>query len=275
MAESKQGKKVVRTERATKGAAKGGGTGRVFTPTAEAKKKATMLRVWAWVLWIVAIGGEAAAIFWLLRQDPVNMTYLIIAIVVVGILAIAGSLLWKRANRLDPASKAEPFRFFVQNQLGAIITVIAFIPLIVMILLNKDMSKKDKTIAGTIGAVVFLIAAYFGIDFNPASQEEAAQGLACTELPADTPAAEVEVCNVDVGRVTELTGDNEVFWTKSGEVYHLCEDVSAVNLESQDNQIYAGTVADAIAAGKDRLTLQVEQEVTQCGLATDEATPTP
>ncbi len=276
MAESKQGKKVVRAKRTTKNSASGGGTGRVFTPTAEAKKKATMLRVWAWILWILAIGGEAAAIFWLLRQDPVNMTYLIAAIVVVGILAIAGSLLWKRANRLDPASRAQAFRFFVQNQLGAIVTIIAFVPLIVLILLNKDMSKKDKTIAGTVGAIVFLIAAYFGVDFNPPSQEAAAQGLSCAQLSADIPAEEVEVCNTDVATVTQLTGDDEVFWTKEGQVYHLCEDASAVNLQSADNKIYAGTVADAITAGKDRLTLQVDQEVTQCGLGTtDEATPTP
>ncbi len=276
MAESKKGKKVVRAGKSAGGKSTSGkSTTAKFTPSAEAKKKATMLRVWSWVLWMLAIGGEAAAIFWLLRQDPINMTYLIIAIVVIGILAIAGSLLWKRANRADPASKAEPFRFFVQNQLGAIITIIAFIPLILMILLNKDMSKKDKTIAGVVGAAVFVIAALFGIDFNPASQEDyAAQGLSCAQLPADTPADEVEVCNTDVQRVTELTGDNEVFWTKEGEVYHLCEDASAVNLQSEDNQIYAGTVADAIAEGKDRLTLQVDQELGQCGLtATDEESP--
>jgi hypothetical protein len=48
-------------------------------------------------------------------------------------------------------------------------------------------------------------------------------------------------------------------------VFHLCEDASAVNLESKDNQIYSGTVADAHADGKDRLTLQIESEKRQCG----------
>jgi len=270
VAESKQGKKVVRAGgSSSKGASSGGTKAAKYTPSAEDKKGATALRVWAWVLWVLAIGGEAAAIFWLLRQDPVNMTYLTVAIVVIGILAIIGSVLWKRANRLDPASRAESFRFFVQNQLGAIVTIIAFVPLIILILANKDMSKKDKTIAGVVAAVVFVVAALFGVDFNPTSQEDKAAGLACAELPADTPADEVEVCNTDVARVTQLTGENEVFWTKEGEVYHLCEDASAVNLQSEDNQIYAGTVADAIAEGKDRLTLQVEQEIDQCGLGTD------
>jgi predicted neutral ceramidase superfamily lipid hydrolase len=66
--------------------------------------------------------------------------------------------------------------------------------------------------------------------------------------------------------VQQLTGGNEVTWTKSGHVYHLCEDASAVNLESADNQIYAGTVEDAHTAGKDGLTLEVAQELQECGL---------
>jgi hypothetical protein len=259
-------KKVVRVQH---GAASGS-TGATWTPTAEAKGKATMLRVFAWIFWLLALGGEAAAIFWLLKQDPINMTYLIIAIVVIGALALTGSLLWKKANRADPASKAQPFRFFVQNQLGAIITMIAFIPLIVLILLNKDMAKKDKTIASVVAGVIFAAVFAASIDYGPASVEDyTAQNLTCADLPADTPADEIEVCNTDVARVTQLTGTNMVTWTKSGEVYHLCEAASAVNLESQDNQIYTGTVADAIAEGKDRLTLQVDQELSECGLTAD------
>jgi len=73
------------------------------------------------VLWLLAIGGEAFAIFWILRQTPVNMIFLIGSLVVIGGLAVGGSLLWKKANRLDPASRADKFRFFVQNQLGAIV----------------------------------------------------------------------------------------------------------------------------------------------------------
>jgi hypothetical protein len=49
---------------------------------------------------------------------------------------------------------------------------------------------------------------------------------------------------------------------------------SEVNKTSQDNQIYTGTVADAIADGKTRLTLQVDQELAECSAAAG-ATPTP
>jgi hypothetical protein len=248
----------------------GGETGATWTPAPEAKSKATTLRVFAWILWLLALGGEAAAIFWVLKQDPINMTYLIIAIVVIGALALSGSLLWKRANRADPASKSEPVRFFVQNQLGAIITLIAFIPLIVVILSNKDLAKKDKTIASIVAAAVCALVFFTSVDYNPASVEDyTSQNLTCAQLPEDTTAEEVATCNTDVATVTQLTGKDLVTWTKSGDVYHLCEAASDVNLESEDNTIYEGTVADAITEGKDRLTLKVDQEIEQCGLTAD------
>jgi len=217
-----------------------------WTPTPESKGKATTFRVIAAILWVLAIGTEAFAIFYVLRQDPVNLVLLIILLVVIGGLAVGGSLLWKRANRLDPARKSDKVRFFVQNQLGAIITVIAFLPLIILIFTNKNMDGKQKGIAGAIAIVLLLVAGYFGTSINPPS---------------------VEQYTAETQRVVELTGQNLVYWTKSGEVYHLCEEASAVNLESEDNQIYEGTVADAHADGKERLTLQVDQELEQCGFA--------
>ncbi len=260
-------KKVVHVQHKTAG----GSDGATWTPTPEAKGKAGGFRLIAVVLWLLALGGEAAEIFWVLKQDPVSMVYLIGGIVVIGILAIIGDVLWKKANRADPAPRSQPARFFIQNQLGAIISILAFLPLILMIFLNKNMDSKQKGTAGTIAIVIALIAAYMGMSFDSPSVEKN-QNLTCAELPADTPAAEVEVCNTDVARVTQLTGANMVTWTKSGEVYHLCEAASAVNLESQDNQIYTGTVADAIVEGKTRLTLQVDQELSECGLAADSTT---
>jgi phosphotransferase system glucose/maltose/N-acetylglucosamine-specific IIC component len=225
------------------------------------------------VLWLLALGGEAAEIFWVLKQDPINMTLLIGGIVLIGVLAIIGDVLWKRANRADPAPRSEPVRFFTQNQLGAIISVIAFLPLILMIFLNKTMNSKQKGAAGTIAVVIALIAVYAGISFNSPSVEKN-QNLTCAQLPADTPATEIDQCNTDVARVTQLMGKDEVTWTKSGSVYHLCVGASEVNKTSQDNQIYTGTVADAIADGKTRLTLQVDQELAECSAAAG-ATPTP
>lgn len=240
-------KKVVRVESTPSGDAPERAT---WKPTDEAKAKATRLRLIAGGLWALAIAGEAAAVFGVLQQDPVKMWLLILLIVVIGALAIGGSLLWKQANRLDPASREDTFRFFVQNQLGAIVTVIAFLPLIILIFLNKDLDGKQKAIAGGIGIVVAVIAGFIGTS---------------TDSPS------VEDYSEKTQEVVDLTGQDLVFWTKEGDVYHLCSEASAVNLESEDNQIYSGRVADALADGKERLTLQVDQEMRQCGFDTANA----
>ncbi|MFC9983603.1 hypothetical protein ACFU0W_03135 [Microbacterium keratanolyticum] len=245
-----------------------------WKPTAEAKAKATQFRWIAAVLWAVAIIGEGVAIFWLLRQrefvgedgqlvrDPdtgllqeqgVTATFpqwafiaLLVALVVIAALSITGSLLWKKANRLDPARKSETTRFFVQNQLGAIIAIVAFLPLIILIFLNKDMDKGQKTTAGIIGVVLAAAAVVIGVDFNPPS---------------------VEQYTADQSTVIQLLGQDEVVWVDGGQVYHVCETVPAIQTGSE---IRTGTTAEAIAAGKIRLTLQFPSELRACDLAVPE-----
>lgn len=234
-------------------------TDAVWKPTPEAKSKATMFRVFAIIGWVIAIGIEAFAIFWLLRQDTSQSWFLWVLIgvlVIIAIFAIAGSLFWKKANDLDPAKKSEPVRFFVQNQLGVIISIIAFLPLIILIFTNKNMDGKQKGIAGAIAIVLLIGAGLASADFSPNSvEDETAQQVANEGQIGDYTAI-----------VEELTGADAVTWTLSGSVYHLCTDASAVNQESADNQIYAGTVSDAHTAGKAGLTLQVSKELAECGL---------
>lgn len=236
-----------------------------WKPTPEAKQQATRLRIIAAVLWVVAIAGEAVAIFWLLGQregteivrgDDGTLTEssgqlaqwafitLIVAIVVIGILSVVGSLLWKKANRLDPASKKDAVRFFVQNQLGAIVAIIAFLPLVILIFTNKDMSKGQKTTAGIVGVVVALAAVVLGADFSPPS---------------------VEQYTADQSAVIQIVGEDRVYWAPSSKVYHVCESVS--DLSGSDVQ--AGTTAEAIEAlakntSTPRLTLKLESELNAC-----------
>lgn len=253
-------KKTVRVAKTEAAAAEEAQT--TWKPTAEAKGSATTKRVIAIILWLVAIGGEAFAIFWVLRRPAENGAFptwawilLLGILVAIGLLTFFGGQLWKQANRLDPASKENKVAFFVQNQLGAIITIIAFVPLIVLIFLNKDMDGKQKGIAGAVGIVLLLVAGFFSTSLSSPSVEQYTE---------------------EADQVVQITGSNEVFWTKSGKVFHLCNEASAVNLESQDNIIYSGTVADAHAAGKDRLTKQVDLEIEQCGFdapAPTEETP--
>ncbi|WP_260980447.1 hypothetical protein [Microbacterium paludicola] len=251
-----------------------GGSGRTWTPTESAKKKATTFRWIAAALWVVAIAAEAVAIFWLLRQrefigedgvlvrDPETgllqeqgvtaqfpqwaLITLIVLLVVIAALSITGSFLWKKANRLDPAEKSDTVRFFVQNQLGAIIAVIAFLPLVILIFLNKDMDKGQKTTAGIIGVILAIGAVALGIDYDPPS---------------------VEQYTADQSTVIQLLGQDEVVWVDGGAVYHVCDSVSDIQTGSEKR---TGTTAEAVEAGKIRLTLKFASELRACGLAVPE-----
>jgi len=80
-----------------------------FVASEEAKGQALKLRIFAFLAWIAAMGGQVYAIFNLISND--KLMWLIGAIVVIFILAFTGSTLWKKANRLDPASEKNPTRF--------------------------------------------------------------------------------------------------------------------------------------------------------------------
>src|SRR4051812_34332949 len=85
------------------------------------KSAAPRLRIFAAIAWAIAIAPEIAGVI-MLRQhkfDHGNMPLLIGLLVVIAIFAIAGSLMWKAANKHDPARQADSARFFFQNQLGA------------------------------------------------------------------------------------------------------------------------------------------------------------
>lgn len=240
----KSNKKIVKVESSSQASENQAAGGPTWKPTAEAKSKATMFRVIAFVLWIIAIAGEAFTIFYVLRQVPIKMWLLIVMIVAIGILAIVGSLLWKKANQLDPASKADKVRFFVQNQLGLIMTIIAFLPMIILIFTNKTMTGQQKAIAGGIGIVVALVAGFIGFESNAPS---------------------VEQYTAETGIVQAITGEDLVYWTPAGKVYHLCEQASDVNMDSAANEIRTGPSQAARDEGKERLTLQLPTELKECG----------
>ena len=70
---------------------------KIFQATPEAKAKASQLRLFAILAWIVAIAGEVFAILKLINNE--TLTWLIVAIVAILILAVVGNLLWKKADR--------------------------------------------------------------------------------------------------------------------------------------------------------------------------------
>ncbi len=194
-----------------------------FVATDEAKGKAKQLRMFAILAWLVAIAGEVFAILKLINND--TLTWLIVAIAVILALSITGSLLWKKSNKLDPASEKDTVRFFVQNQLGAIMAVLSFLPLVILIFTNKNLDGKTKGIAGGVGVVALLLAGIVGTDFNPPSIEKYTDQI-----------------NAQTDSVTQLTnGIDKVYWTNQGNKYHLFADCYHIKNREQ----HAGTVKDA------------------------------
>ena len=247
------------------------------------KSSAKRLRLFAAIAWIVAIGGEIAGIVLLLqgRFDDGNLPLIIGLLVGIAVFAIAGSLMWKAANKHDPATKSEPFKFFVQNQLGAIITIIAFLPLLALIFLDKDMDPKNKQIAGGVGAALAVVATLFGVSYNPPSVEQytedmnecAAQIKASLPTTACSPevAEQAQEIARDTDAVVEATGGSEVvYWIAppagaekhdSPRVFHLCENVSPL----RDKSVISGSVTEAYAQNAKRITKQITMEQGQCG----------
>ena len=197
--------------------------GSVFTPSAANASKSKMYRVIAIIGWLIAIGIEIKVIL-RLREVPINMNWIIGFIVGMLILVVIANILWKKANRLDPASEKNKTKFFIQNQLGLIISVIAFLPLVVLILTNKNLSGKQKGILGSIAGAALLIAGLTGTEFNPVSQEQYAEQTAQVE--------------------GFMGGVNNVYWTKSGKSYHLYQDCGYIN-SKRTTEIFQGKVASA------------------------------
>ncbi len=213
-------KKITKVEDVESPAVQGGG--KIFEASPESKAKAKQLRLFAFLAWIIAIAGQIFAILKLLSDE--YLVWLIVAIVVILALAITGSYLWKKANRLDPASEKQKVKFFIQNQLGAIMSVLAFLPLVIFIFTNKNLSKQTKGIAGTIAVIALLVAGFAGVDFNPASIEQYTEQT-----------KEIELLN---------DGFNNVYWTPSGTRYHIYPDCSYINTD-RTSEIFEGTVASA------------------------------
>src|SRR6476469_1625811 len=259
------------------------------------KSAATRLRLFAAICWVIAIGTEIAGVV-MLRQhkfDHGNLPLLIGLLVVIAVFAIAGNLMWKAANKHDPARQSDPARFFFQNQLGAIITVIAFLPLVVLIFMDKDMDPKNKKIAGGIGVVLAAVAAFTGIDFNPPSVEQYTQDMnkCAAEIKASQPtrdcSPEVADQAKDIARDSSTVaaatksaanpnGLDVVYWiapengakkAATPHVFHICQGVSPLHGKTVHN----GSVTQAYAENATRITKQIPMEQKQCGFATPAA----
>ena len=196
-------------------------------PKGDAKK----YRIGAIVCWILAIVMEVIAILRLtgkidLFASMSIMAFLILFIVLDLVFFIPGSLLWKKANHVDPMSEKDKTKFWIWNNLGTILSVLAFLPIIIFVFTNKDLDGKQKGIVGAVAIVALLAAGITSYDFNPVSAEQLAR-------------AEKEV--EAVGTKDE-DGKYKVYWAEHSKKYHVDPDCPAF---SRSEKVYKGTVAQA------------------------------
>ena len=194
-------------------------------PVGEAKPK----RIGAIALWVAAIVFEVLAV--LVLVGKINMTFmplmwqLIIFVVLDLACVIIGSQLWKKANRIDPASEANKTKFWLWNNMGVIVCTVAFVPIIILMLTNKELDKKTKAIATVVAVIALLIGGVFSYDFNPVSEEQ-------------------------LDAAMNVLGEEQVYWSPFGHVYHTHDDCQSLN---QSEQLTVGTVDQAIAENRTRL----------------------
>ncbi len=190
---------------------------------------ATGYRIGAVVCWIIAFALQICAFLVLggkLDLKFMPALYQMVAFLVLDlILVIVGAQLWKKANHIDPVSEANKTKFWLWNNMGVIVCAVCFVPFIILALLNKDADKKTKTVAVVVAAIALALGGLFSYDFNPVSSEQKEAAVAAL-------------------------GDETVFWSPFGKVYHTHDDCSHLN---QSEQLTYGTVAEAIAAGRTRL----------------------
>ena len=203
------------------------------------------LRVGAVVLWAAAIAFEVLGL--LMINGTVVFSFMptlyqLIAVVVLDLVCVViGAQLWKKANHIDPASEANKVKFWLWNNMGVIVCLVAFVPYIILLLCSKNVDGKTKKIAALVAIVAVLIGGVASYDFSPVSSEQKEAAVSAL-------------------------GETQVYWAPFGKVYHTHEDCQALN---QTDTLTSGTVDQAIAASRTRLCAFCARRDSITGVATD------
>ena len=176
MAEKKE-KKIISASDATEKTVKVDETTGKELKEAAPVGNAKGLRWGAVLLWILALGLEVVAL--LLLIGKINIPFLnkllptvwqcVVALGLDFAAVVAGAQLWKKANHIDPVSEKNKLKFWLWNNMGVIAAAFCFIPFIILVLTNKDIDKKSKTIATVAAAVLLVGAELLNYDWNPVS----------------------------------------------------------------------------------------------------------
>ena len=194
--------------------------------TGDPQKRAKIRRIWAIVCWVIAIAFEVIGILKLTHVidwfPSLSMTcFLLICLGLDLLFFIPGSILWKKANHIDPISEKNKAKFWMWNNIWTILSVLAFLPIIIFIFTNKDLDKKSKKLVGWVAIAALVIAGLASYDYNPVSSEQLER-------------AEKEVLQV--------SPSGTVYWATYSKKYHVDKDCPAF---SNSETVYEGTVRDA------------------------------
>ena len=195
-------------------------------------------------LWVLALAFEVVA--YLMLIGTINLTFMptlwqiIIVLVLDLICVIIGAQLWKKSNRIKPASKENKLKFWLWNNMGVIACAVAFLPFVVLALVNKEADKKTKAIAVVVAVIALLIGGVASYDFDPVSAEDQAAAIAAIS--------------------------DDVYWSPYGKVYHTHDDCQSLN---QSDELTYGTVEQAIAANRTRLCSFCAKRDSITGVVTD------
>lgn len=190
------------------------------------KGRATGLRIIAVILWLAAIAFEFLVISYLngtLYLPGDQMTWLIVGIGLDLVCVVIGSFIWKHSNRIDPVSEKNKLKFILWNNMGVIAAIIAFLPLVIILLKDKKLDAKVKKIVSVIAAIAMVAAIGLSVDYNPVSSEDLEQAQ----------------------QDSTVLGTGTAYWTQWGRSYHFDPDCRTL-LNSAT--IYSGTVDEAFAA---------------------------
>ena len=206
----------------------------------------TPYRIGAVVCWVFALLFEVLACLLLAGKFELKFmsgTAQLIAFLVIDLaLVIIGAQFWKKANHIDPVSEQNKVKFWLWNNMGVIVCAICFIPFAIYALVNKDVDKKTKSIAVVAAVIALLIGGVASYDFNPVSSEQKAAAV-------------------------DVLGNETVYWTTFGKVYHTHDDCSHLN---RSETLTYGSVEEAIAAGRVRLCKTCANADSISGVATEE-----
>jgi len=123
------------------------------------------LRIPALIGWGLAIIAELVTIFWFVNLRPIDWLSLAIIVLAVGAVAVPSSLLWRQANLKAPAP-GDSDRFFFQHFVGGILTVMAYPPMLGLVLQDKALTVVERVIVSALGLVVCTLTVLFGVNWG-------------------------------------------------------------------------------------------------------------